>query len=69
MLRWWLLSLEGLKAKFSGILLGEKTTWPSGDSECRWIIRDQYGKPLCMKNLDAPGFCDGIENCPYNKRG
>jgi len=32
---------------------------------CRYALADQYGNIICVKNLDALGFCDGIENCSY----
>lgn len=31
---------------------------------CRYTIRDQRGAPVCIRNLDAPGWCDPY-GCPY----
>jgi hypothetical protein len=35
---------------------------------CRYAVADQYGNPVCLRNFDAPGLCNGLEKCPYNIR-
>jgi len=32
---------------------------------CRYAVIDQNGNPVCMRNFECPGFCDGKEKCPY----
>jgi len=32
---------------------------------CRYMVKDQYGNIVCMRNFECPGFCDGLEKCPY----
>jgi hypothetical protein len=38
---------------------------PVETSRCRFAVNDQYGNIVCMRNFECPGFCDGLEKCPY----
>jgi hypothetical protein len=35
------------------------------NSRCKYAVADQYGKPVCLRNFECPGLCNGPENCPY----
>lgn len=35
---------------------------------CIYVIRDNRGMLMCMKNFDTPGLCLGLNLCPYRGR-
>ncbi len=37
---------------------------PEAKGSCLYVIGDNQGNPVCIKNLNAPGWCQP-RSCPY----